>query len=144
MYSEETKTVILTLLKNLMKEKRKGSLLFSLDDPIKRASGLTGISTAAIRTWIKDDDNVPTKKPETSTIRSGPKQKFDSFDVKLIVTKVHKMFTAREVVTIRRLKQAVKEEAGLEVSKTTLWRCLKAEGFAFKKTGGNRRILCER
>ena len=26
----------------------------------------------------------------------------------------------------------------------TLWRCLKSKDYAFRKTGGNRHILCER
>ena len=142
MYSKETKAIIVKLLKNLKREKQKGTPLISLNDPIERAHVYTGISTSALRTWI-DMDDTPAKTPAKNKKR-GPKEKLDSFDVNTIVNTVQKMFAAREVMTVIKLKKTLEENCDLNISKTTLWRCLKAQGYAFRKTGGNRHILCER
>ena len=140
MYSKETQDIIVKLLQSLKKEKQKGSPLISLNDPVEIAYVYTGISRSALRTWI-DEVDMSTKTPAN---KRGPKEKIDSFDVNTIVTTVQKMFAAREVLTVRKLKKTLDETYERKVSKTTLWRCLKAQGYAFRKTGGNRHILCER
>ena len=144
MFSDETKQVIMTLFRNLTKEKNKGSLLFSMDDPIKRASGLTGITLSTIKRWIKEDGSSPVKKPRALQLKRGSKPLLDDFSRKLVATEIQKMFASREVVILPRLKKILETNYDITVSKSTLWRSLKAEGFAFRKTGGNRRILCER
>ena len=108
-----------------------------------RASGLTGISLSTLKNWTKVDDDVSRKKPKKPILKRGTKPRLDDFDKKILATEVQKMFSAREVVTLARLKK-VMESYGISVSKMTLWRSLKSEGFAFRKTGGNRKILCER
>ena len=129
MYSKETKAIIVKLLKNLKREKQKGTPLISLNDPIERAHVYTGISTSALRTWI-DMDDTPAKTPAKNKKR-GPKEKLDSFDVNTIVNTVQKMFAAREVMTVRKLKKTLEENCDLNISKTTLWRCLRPSAGVF-------------
>jgi len=56
-----------------------------------------------------------------------PKEKFDINDVNTIVNAVQKMFPARELITVRKLKKALEENCDLKNAKTKLWRCLKAQ-----------------
>ena len=136
MYSKETKTVLLTLYKNLVREQKKGSLLCSINKPLERASTLTGLSLTNIRKWVTEDETVIERKIKPS--------KLDSFEVDLIIRKVKEMFDSQQVITVRKLKKSLEEECHIVVGKTTLWRILKSKGFRFRKTNGNRRILLER
>lgn len=117
----------------------KGSLLYSINDPLKRLIGLTGLPRTNIRRWITADEK--TGKSETHASKSN---KLDGFDVEVIRRKVLSMFEKKEMMTTRKLKYALKEDHNLDISKSTLWRCLKKIGFVFKKTDDNRKIICER
>ena len=50
MFSKETKDINVKLLKNLKKERQKGTQLISFNDPIERPHVYTGISKTALRT----------------------------------------------------------------------------------------------
>ena len=139
MYSEETKQIVKKLMKQLYREKLKGSLLLNVNDNEERAHNYTGISRSTLRKWSQDEETGANKK------KTGPTPLLDDFDTSIVVRKVQQMFASKQVVTLRKLKATIQEEAGLQASKTTLWRCLKAKGYAFQKTAGiNRRTLCER
>ena len=131
--------LVLKIYKSLLKEKKKDSLLHSINNPIKRLVSLTGIPSSNIRRWIKADES--TEKSEAPGSKSN---KLDGFDVEVIRRKVLSMFEKKEVITTRKLKFALKEENDIDISKSTLWGCLKGLGFVFKKTDDNRRVICER
>ena len=87
MLSQEVKKLVLKIYKSLQNEKKKGSLLYSINDPIKRLIGLTGLPRTNIVRWITADEK--TGKSETHASKSN---KLDGFDVEVIRRKVLTMF----------------------------------------------------
>lgn len=141
MYNKQIKKVIIKLYKNLVREQQKGSLLCSLNKPVERASMLTGLKRQTIKRWIKEGTETSCRDGQK---KSTKLKSLDNFDIDVIMRKVDEMFAQRIVITLRKLRTFLKEDSQLDVGKTTLWKIMKSKGFAFKKTGGNRRVLCER
>ncbi len=139
MYNKEIKDVILTLYKNLVREKKKGSLLCSINNPLKRASTLTGLSLSNIREWT--NNLVTDEIVDRRRIKGG---KLDNFDLDLVIRAVKEMLENQQVVTLRKLKRELETEKQITVSKITLCRILKSKGFRFKRTNENRKALTER
>lgn len=73
MYNKETKAIVCKLYKNLLKEKQKGSLIYSLHNPLKRASKLTGLNYKTLQKWIQDDK---TDANSSALLREKPSQPF--------------------------------------------------------------------
>ena len=53
------------------------------------------------------------------------------------------MLAERIVITLRKLKKFL-EKDNILIGKTTLWKLLRSKGFSFKKSYGNRKVLCKR
>ena len=90
--------------------------------------------------WILEENSSSEMKNKNRQF----KRKFDSFDKDVIARKMNTFFSNGEFVTLRKLKASLEEEHGLRMSKTQLWRFVRALGFSFKNSNGNRKVLCER
>ena len=53
------------------------------------------------------------------------------------------MLAERIVITLRKLKKFL-EKDNILIEKTTLWKLLGSKDFSFKKSYGNRKVLCKR
>ena len=144
MYNQQVKELIKTLYRNLIAEQRIGSILYSINDPLKRASYLTGLSKSCIRNWIKQDTPSSQQQAEKRCSIKPPFKTLDQFEVDIILRKVQQLFNKKQPVSTRKLQKVLVEENDLKVSKSTLWKILKRNGFSFRRTNGNRSILCER
>lgn len=144
MYNKETKAIVCKLYKNLLKEKQKGSLIYSLHNPLKRASKLTGLNYKTLHKWIQDDKTDANSSALLREKPSQPFRKLDSFDVDIVKRKVKTLFDKRETVSLKKLMKLLEQEDQLSIKKSTLWKILRRSGFRFRKTGGNRKLLCER
>ena len=139
MYNEQVKELIKILYKNLIAEKKQGSLRYSINDPLKRACYLTGISRSSIKRWVNQDlSSTPLKQTKTQF------GNLDQFDVDIVLRKLHQSFDKKQPISTRKLQKVLEEENQLNVAKTTIWKILKRNGFSFRRTNGNRSILCER
>ena len=139
MFNEQVKELIQTLYRNLIFEKERGRLLYSINFPLKRACYLTGISKSTIKRWVNQDCVSSQQKQIKTQFRN-----LDQFDVDIVVRKLHELFDKKQPVSTRKLQQVLKDENHLNVAKSTLWKILKRNGFSFRRTNGNRSILCER
>ena len=139
-YSQEVKDLAMKMMKRLTSESTKGTPARRLQDPLARAEYYTDISKRTFRRWLKESkESAQAEDPST---RQRPK-KLDSFDVDLILRTMTDMMDRREVVTLKRL-QAQLSQKDLEVKRTTLCNILKAKGFVYARSQGNRKVLCER
>lgn len=138
MYTKEVRKLVTFIAKRLHNEAKKGSLLCKLNNHIERTSVYTGIKKRTIDKWIKE------KTPEVKETKTNHFKKLDSFDIDVIVRKMKLMLDQNEVVTLKKLKMHLLKDHDLNIKKTTLWKVIKAKGFSFKKTNGNRKLLCER
>ena len=145
MYSKEVKDIVLKVYKNLKRESSKGSLFCKVKNPIGRTSCYTGIGRSTIKRWLKrpSDDDVETDDDGQAT---DPPQfkKLDSFDIDQVVRSMKEMIDQRQVITIKRLQTLLSQKYDMDVKKTTLWKVMKAKGFTYTRTQGNRKQLCER
>ena len=67
MYNEQVKELIKILYKNLIAEKKQGSLRYSINVPLKRACYLTGISRSSIKRWVNQDlSSTPIKQTKSA------------------------------------------------------------------------------
>ena len=132
MYNEQVKELIKILYKNLIAEKKQGSLRYSINDPLKRACYLTGISRSSIKRWVKQDlSSTPLKQTKTQF------GNLDQFDVDIVLRKLHQSFDKKQPISTRKLQKVLEEENQLNVAKTTIWKILKRNGFSFRRTNGN-------
>ena len=135
-YSKDVKELTLKVYSSLLKEKQNGRLPF---EPFERAETLTGINQRTIRRWSQAQNDLPTQKKE----KSRHFKSLDTFDIDVIMREVRTLVSQRKFVTTRTL-QKILEERGVQVSKATIWRVFRSQGLRFKKTAGNRKMLCER
>ena len=142
MYSEEIKALVKFIYSKLVNESKKGSVSCSLKKPLERASHLTGISRTTVFKWIQERDGSTTKRKNEKPRQ--PFKKLDSFDTELIGRKIKDMLSSGENITTKKVQGRLLDDHQLNVPKTTLWRVMKLKGFTFRKTDGNRKILCER
>ena len=142
MYSEEIKALVKFIYSKLVNESKKGSVSCSLKKPLERASHLTGISRTTVFKWIQERDGSTTKRKNEKPRQ--PFKKLDSFDTELIGRKIKDMISSGENITTKKVQGRLLDDHQLNVPKTTLWRVMKLKGFTFRKTDGNRKILCER
>ena len=85
MYNQQVKELIKTLYRNLIAEQRIGSIFYSIDDPLKRASHLTGLSKSCIRNWIKQDTPSSQQQAEKRCSIKPPFKTLDQFEVDIIL-----------------------------------------------------------
>ena len=120
------------------KEEKNGSTFYHVSKPKKRVQHALGLKRTTLHSWIKKDASEPTE-----CRKRGPKEKIDSFDKDVIARTLTKMLHENECVTLRKLKQTLKKEHCLNISKTSLWRQLKIMKYKFIKLKGGKQMVCE-
>lgn len=69
----------------------------------------------------------------------------DNFDMGVLRRKIHEFYACRkEIPTVNKLLQLLKEEIGFPGSREILRQHIKKIGFRYKKTKTNRKVLMER
>ena len=116
MYNKQVQKMISTLYKQLVREEKKGSLLCSIKMPLKRTSVLTGISISTVKKWVSDGEK---EDDEKTAIRKAATS-FDNFDVDIITRKMKLLFDSGSFITLKKLKEALREDHGMNTSKTSL------------------------
>ena len=53
MYTQDLKKLVIKIVKALTNETSKGSLVYSINSPLKRAEHYTGIKSSTLRMWIR-------------------------------------------------------------------------------------------
>ena len=141
MYTQDLKKLVIKIVKALTNETSKGSLVYSINSPLKRAEHYTGIKSSTLRMWIRQSENgneSNIRKTTTRTPSVTPEQ------ANTVLSVIQHMNDERDVITLPKLSGRLSQHHNLHLKKTTLWRLLKAKGFSFKRTKGNRKVLCRR
>lgn len=69
----------------------------------------------------------------------------DNFDIGVLRRKIHEFYTfKKEIPTVNKLLQVLREEIGFTGSREILRQHIKMIGFRFRKTISNRKVLMER
>ena len=141
MYTKDLKKLVIKIVKALTNETSTGSLVYSINSPLKRAEHYTGIKSSTLRMWIRQSENgneSNIRKTTTRTPSVTPEQ------ANTVLSVIQHMNDERDVITLPKLSGRLSQHHSLHLKKTTLWRLLKAKGFSFKRTKGNRKVLCRR
>ena len=147
MYSKSIKELIVRLYKTLVREANVGNPLWSIKNPLERAHRYTDIPVTTLKRWLFNDTPTTTnhqREEQTTDKNVHQFRQLDSFDINLIARTVKRMLDTNIVLSLRKLQKVIKDEHSLVVSKTTLWRVMKLKKYKFKKTYGNRQLICER
>ena len=137
MYADSTKHVILKMYKAMKNEKQKGSLAYRIHKPLQRTCFYTGIKASTLRKWIKGKRLDHRAKSKRNQVQA-------TIPADTLIACIRQMNEQRDVITLKKLMCRLSNDYNIAVRKTTLWRTLKANGFSFKRTKGNRRVLCRR
>lgn len=121
-----------------------------LENPVSYATTqtveTTGISERSIRRIIKEYEETgvvqsPNKKVQHTKWKTG----LDEFDIAAIRRIMHNFHQEEKMmISLKMLRQRVQEDLELNLSITSLNRILRRNGFSYKKTQNNRKLLCER
>lgn len=83
----------------------------------------------------------PNKKVQHTKWKTG----LDEFDIAAIRRIMHNFHQEEKImISLKMLRQRVQEDLELNLSITSLNRILRRNGFSYKKTQNNRKLLCER
>lgn len=79
------------------------------------------------------------KKSPKKRVRTKGKIEVDEYDLQVIRRKIHEFYAfKKEVPTINKLLQILKEEINFKGSRETLRKILRKNGFQFRKTKNNK------
>src|ERR1700729_477799 len=129
--------VTVLLYQYFRRESKMGHLYCDIHDPEKRTQLALGLDRASFSSWIRQDS-------ECTHVKQRRKRKVDDFDVDVIRREILKMFATNQFVTLRKLKLILQSDCSIEISKSILWKIVRAAGFTFRKTLGGRNIICEK
>lgn len=129
--------VTVLLYQHFRRESKMGHLYCDIHDPEKRTQLALGLDRLSFARWITQD-------AECTHVKQGRKRKIDDFDVDVIRREILKMFSANELVSLRKLKLKLQSNCNIDISKSTLWKHVRAAGFTFRKTVGGKNIICEK
>jgi hypothetical protein len=65
-------------------------------------------------------------------------------EVDVIRREILKMFGSNQLVTLWKLNLKLQSDCSNDISKSTLWKIVRVEGFTFRKTLGGRNVICEK
>lgn len=121
-----------------------------LENPVSYATTqtvkTTGISERSIRRIIKEYEETGVvqslnKKVQHTKWKTG----LDEFDIAAIRRIMHNFHQEEKMmISLKMLRQRVQEDLEFNLSITSLNRILRRNGFSYKKTQNNRKLLCER
>lgn len=129
--------VTVLLYQHFRRESKRGHLYCDIHNPEKRTQLALGLNRESFSRWIKQDTKC-------TNVKQGRKRTIDDFDIDVIRRELLKMFATNQLVTLRKLKLKLQSDCSIDISKSTLWKIVRAAGFTFRKTIGGRNIICEK
>ena len=103
--------------------------------PFQRTVAALGISKSSLVRLLRPKNDKKARSTKKSGV--GRKPKLDDFDLTLMRRVINEALKNRELINLKVLKSKLKE-AGLVISKSTIWRQLKQSGFKFSRRGKDR------
>lgn len=106
-----------------------------------------GVSERTVLNIVKEARLVEQGLLDPETLRKTPKKRVrtkgkievDEYDLQVIRRKIHEFYAfKKEVPTINKLLQILKEEINFKGSRETLRKILRKNGFQFRKTKNNK------
>ena len=124
-----------------LREAKKGSLIVSINDPLKRTCAELGVHRQTLVRWLQSSDIKQSTKMSTSY---GRKKQLDEFDIDTIQRCMLRMFQQKTYVMLILLQSRLLTECELHVRKSTLYRSLRSMGYKYRPSQSGRRFLKER
>lgn len=114
----------------------------------KQTAEATNTSVATVRRIVKEANSseflIVFRTPGKKRPREHPVTDVDSFDQGVIKRCIHNYhLTNKEMPTIEKLRQKLREDINFQGSERSLRRIIKMLGFKWRKTENNRKILIE-
>ncbi|XP_063895623.1 uncharacterized protein LOC110373535 [Helicoverpa armigera] len=133
-----------------MQEKQSCAPIIPFERVNERVAAATGIS---LRTVARIGNEGRLAEASSSKIVTPGKNRktrkdkilMDNFDIGVLRRKIHEFYTfKKEIPTVNKLLQVLREEIGFTGSREILRQHIKMIGFRFRKTISNRKVLMER
>ncbi|PZC77689.1 uncharacterized protein LOC110376556 [Helicoverpa armigera] len=143
----EVREIILKVKEFMDEEKRMQVPIIPLSKVYVRVSAATGVSERTVLNIVKEArlveqgllDPETLKKTPKKRVRTKGKIEVDEYDLQVIRRKIHEFYAfKKEVPTINKLLQILKEEINFKGSRETLRKILRKNGFQFRKTKNNK------
>ncbi|XP_068617514.1 uncharacterized protein [Battus philenor] len=145
--TSEVREIILKVKEFMDEEKRMQVPIIPLSKVYVRVSAATGVSERTVLNIVKEArlveqgllDPETLKKTPKKRVRTKGKIEVDEYDLQVIRRKIHEFYAfKKEVPTINKLLQILKEEINFKGSRETLRKILRKNGFQFRKTKNNK------
>ncbi|KAM3968675.1 uncharacterized protein ACR2FA_012712 [Aphomia sociella] len=145
--TSEVRDIILKVKEFMDEEKRMQVPIIPLSKVYVRVSAATGVSERTVLNIVKEArlveqgllDPETLKKTPKKRVRTKGKIEVDEYDLQVIRRKIHEFYAfKKEVPTINKLLQILKEEINFKGSRETLRKILRKNGFQFRKTKNNK------
>ncbi|VVC86325.1 uncharacterized protein LOC126979094 [Leptidea sinapis] len=143
----EVRDIILKVKEFMDEEKRMQVPIIPLSKVYVRVSAATGVSERTVLNIVKEARLVEQGLLDPETLKKAPKKRIrskgkidvDEYDLQVIRRKIHEFYTfKKEVPTINKLLQILKEEINFKGSRETLRKILRKNGFQFRKRKDNK------
>lgn len=143
----EVREIILKVKEFMDEEKRMQVPIIPLSKVYVRVSAATGVSERTVLNIVKEArlveqgllDPETLKKTPKKRVRTKGKIEVDEYDLQVIRRKIHEFYAfKKEVPTINKLLQILKEEINFKGSRETLRKILRKNGFQFRETKNNK------
>ncbi|XP_013147414.1 PREDICTED: uncharacterized protein LOC106110221 [Papilio polytes] len=141
--TSEVREIILKVKEFMDEEKRMQAPIIPLGKVYVRVSAATGVSERTVLNIVKEARLIEQGLLDPETLRKTPKKRVRSkgkievgeYDLQVISRKIHEFYAfKKEVPTINKLLQILKEEINFKGSRETLRKILRKNGFQFRKT----------
>lgn len=145
--TSEVRDIILKVKEFMDEEKRMQVPIIPLSKVYVRVSAATGVSERTVLNIVREArlveqgllDPETLKKTPKKRVRTKGKIEVDEYDLQVIRRKIHEFYAfKKEVPTINKLLQILKEEINFKGSRETLRKILRKNGFQFRKTKNNK------
>ncbi|KAG6445559.1 uncharacterized protein LOC115440573 isoform X2 [Manduca sexta] len=145
--TSEVREIILKVKEFMDEEKRMQVPIIPLSKVYVRVSAATGVSERTVLNIVREArlveqgllDPETLKKTPKKRVRTKGKIEVDEFDLQVIRRKIHEFYAfKKEVPTINKLLQILKDEINFKGSRETLRKILRKNGFQFRKTKNNK------
>ncbi|XP_004932795.1 uncharacterized protein LOC114246270 [Bombyx mandarina] len=145
--TSEVREIILKVKEFMDEEKRMQVPIIPLSKVYVRVSAATGVSERTVLNIAREARLVEQGLLDPETLKKSPKKRVrtkgkievDEYDLQVIRRKIHEFYAfKKEVPTINKLLQILKEEINFKGSRETLRKILRKNGFQFRKTKNNK------
>ena len=114
-------------------DKNRGWLNIGLNRPVDRAVAALKISKSTLYRHYCGNESLPRRERAL---------KYDDFDIGVIRRKVLSFFAKGEIATLSKLhSELLEDDPAYHLSRSTVYKIMKKDGFSYKKTTDNRKSL---